>query len=79
MCLLHEVCSHLKLLKKEKTLKSKKIIKDPYDDYNELVLENAESGRVVEYYISKDINKIKFFFELYKITPIYYFLSDVYL
>ena len=60
MCLLHEVCSHLKLLIKEKTLKSPNIINDPYDDYNELELENAESGRVMEYYISKDINKIKF-------------------
>ena len=60
MCLLHEVCSHLKLLIKEKTLKSPNIINDPYDDYNELELESAESGRVMDYYISKDINKIKF-------------------
>ena len=60
MCLLHEVCSHLKLLIKEKTLKLPNIIKDQYDDYNELELESAESGRVMEYYISKDINKIKF-------------------
>ena len=60
MCLLHEVCSHLKLIIKEKTLKSPNIINDPYDDYNELELESAESGRVMEYYINKDINKIKF-------------------
>ena len=60
MCLLHEVCSHLKLLIMEKALKSPNIINDPYDDYNELELENAESGGVMEYYISKDINKIKF-------------------
>ena len=60
LCLLHEICSHLKLLIKEKTIKSPNIINDPYDNYNELKLKMAESGRIMEYYISKDINKIKF-------------------
>ena len=60
LSLLHELYSHLKLLIKEKTLKSPNIINDPYNDYNELELESAESGRVMEYYISQDINKIKF-------------------
>jgi len=60
LCLLHEICSHLKLLIKEKTIKSPNIINDPYDNYNELELDMAESGRTMEYYISKDINKIKF-------------------
>jgi hypothetical protein len=60
LCLLHELCSHLKLLIKEKTIKSPNIINDPYDNYNELELERAESGRTMEYYISNDINKIKF-------------------
>ena len=60
LCLLHELCSHLKLFIKKKILKSPNIINDPYDDYNELELESAESGRVMEYYINKDINKIKF-------------------
>ena len=60
LCLLHELCSHLKLLIKEKTIKSPNIINDPYDNYNDLELERAESGRTMEYYISNDINKIKF-------------------
>ena len=60
LCLLHELCSHLKLLLKEKTIKSPNIINDPYDDYKELELDRAESGRTLEYYISNDINKIKF-------------------
>ena len=60
VCILHELCSQLKLFIKEKALKSPNIINDPYDDYNELELENGESGRIMEYYISQDINKIKF-------------------
>ena len=60
LCLLHELCSHLKLLIKEKTIKSPNIINDPYANYNKLKLKKAESGRIMEYYISKDINKIKF-------------------
>ena len=60
MCLLKEVCSHLKLLIHDKALKLPNIINDPYDNYKELELESAERGRVMEYYISKDINKIKF-------------------
>ena len=60
VCLLHELCSQLKLFIKEKSLKSPNIINDPYDDYNELELENGESGRIMEYYFSQDINKIKF-------------------
>ena len=58
--LLHEICSHLKLLIKDKDINSPNIINDPYDNYNELSLKVAESGRIMEYYISKDINKIKF-------------------
>ena len=60
ICLLHEICSHLKLIIKDKEINSPNIINDPYDNYNELSLEMAESGRIMEYYISKDINKIKF-------------------
>jgi hypothetical protein len=60
ICLLHEICSHLKLLIKDKEINSPNIINDPYDNYNKLSLKVAESGRIMEYYISKDINKIKF-------------------
>ena len=60
MCLLKEVCSHLKLLVNNKKLKLPNIINDPYDNYNELELENEEGESLIEYYISKDINKIKF-------------------
>ena len=60
LCLLQELCSLLKLLKKEKIIKSPNIINDPYDNYKELELERVEIGRTLEYYISNDINKIKF-------------------
>ena len=60
LCLLHELCSHLKLVIKDKTMKSPNIINDPYDNYKDLELEMEESGRTMEYYISNDINKIKF-------------------
>ena len=60
LCLLHEICSHLKLDLKDKTINSPNVIHDPYNKYNELRLERSESGRTLEYYISKDINKIKF-------------------
>ena len=48
------------IINKRKTIKSTNIINDPYDNYNELELDVAESGRTMEYYIIKDINKIKF-------------------
>ena len=57
LCLLHEI---LKLVLKEKKINSPNIINDPYNKYNELRLEKAESGRILEYYINKDINKIEF-------------------
>ena len=60
ICFLHEICSHLKLLIKDKEINSPNIINDQYDNYNELSLEVAKSGRIMEYYICKDINKIKF-------------------
>jgi len=60
ICLLHELCSHLKLLIRDKTIKSPNIINDPYDNYQEIELEIGESGRTMEYYINNDINKIKF-------------------
>ena len=60
ICLLHELCSHLKLLIRDKTIKSPNIINDPYDNYQETELEIGESGRTMEYYINNDINKIKF-------------------
>ena len=60
LCLLHELCSHLKLSVKEKTIKSPNIINDPYDNYKELEWERAESVMTMEYYISNNINKIKF-------------------
>ena len=60
ICLLHEICSHLKLTLKDKKIKSPNVINDPYDIYNELQLEKKESGRTMEYYLSQDIKKIKF-------------------
>ena len=60
LCLLHEICSHIKLVLKDKKLTSPNIIHDPYNKYNDLRLERSESGRTLEYYISRDINKIKF-------------------
>ena len=60
LCLLHEICSHLKLAITNKIIKSPNVINDPHNNYNELKLENGESGRTMEYYISEDINKIKF-------------------
>ena len=60
VCLLHEICSHLKLIIKDKLIKSPNIINDPYDNYKEFSLEMAESGRIMEYYLSQDIKKIKF-------------------
>ena len=60
LCLLHEICSHIKLVIKDKKLSSPNIIHDPYNQYNELRLERSESGRTLEYYINKYINKIKF-------------------
>ena len=60
ICLLHELCSHLKLLIRDKTIKSPNIINDPYDNYQETELEIGESGRTMEYYINNDIKKIKF-------------------
>ena len=60
LCLLHEICSHIKLVLKDKKITSPNIIHDPYNKYNDLRLERSESGRTLEYYISKDINKIKF-------------------
>ena len=60
LCLLHVICSHLKLSITDKIIKSPNIINDPHNNYNELKLENGESGRTMEYYISKDINRIKF-------------------
>ena len=60
ICLLHELCSHLKLLIRDKAIKSPNIINDPYDNYQEIELEIGESGRTMEYYINNDINKIKF-------------------
>ena len=56
LCLLHEICSYLNLVLKN----SPNVIHDPYNKYKELGLERNESGRTLEYYISKDINKIKF-------------------
>ena len=60
LCLLHELFSHLKLLIKEKGVKSPTIINDPHYNYEQLKLIKGESGRTMEYYISKDIDKIKF-------------------
>ena len=60
ICLLSEICSHLKLMVKDKEIKSPNIISDPYDDYSELSLKMEESGRTIEYYLSQDIDKIKF-------------------
>ena len=60
VCLLHEIYSHLKLIIKDKLIKSPNIINDPYDNYKEFSLEMAESGRIMEYYLSQDIEKIKF-------------------
>ena len=60
ICLLHEISSHLKLTLKDKKIKSPNVINVPYDNYNELQLEKEESGRIMEYYLSQDIKKIKF-------------------
>ena len=60
ICLLHKLCSNLKLLIKDKKTKSPNVINDPYNNYKELELDMPESGRTMEYYISKDIMKIKF-------------------
>ena len=60
LCLLHEICSHLKLVLKDKKINSPNVIHVPYNKYDELRLERTESERTLEYYISKDINKIKF-------------------
>ena len=60
LCLLHEICSHIKLVLIDKKLSSSNIIHDPHNKYNELRLERSENGRILEYYISRDITKIKF-------------------
>ena len=58
--LLHEICSHCKLELRNFTIESPNVINDPYNYYEELNLKKAEMGRVMEYYINKDIKKIKF-------------------
>ena len=58
--LLHEICSHCKLELRNFTIESPNIINDPYNNYEELKLKRGEMGRVMEYYINKDIKKIKF-------------------
>ena len=61
ICLLNEICSHLKLSLKDKKIKSPNVFSDAYDNSNELLqLEMAESCRTMEYYLSQDIKKIKF-------------------
>lgn len=60
ICLLNELCSHLKLIIREKTIKTPNIIKDPYGNYQEIELDIGENGRTMEYYINNDIKKIKF-------------------
>ena len=44
------------------TIKSINIINKSYDNdyYNEIILELAEKGEIMDYYICNDINKIKF-------------------
>ena len=58
--LLHEICSKCKLELKNFAIESPNIINDPYNNYEELNLKEIEMGRVMEYYINKDIIKIKF-------------------
>ena len=60
ICLLNELCSHLKLIIREKTIKTPNIINEPYDNYQEIELEIGENGRTMEYYVNNDIKKIKF-------------------
>ena len=60
ICLLNKLCSHLKLIVREKAIKTPNIINDPYDNYQEIELEIGENGRAMEHYINNDIKKIKF-------------------
>ena len=60
LILLHEICSHSKLVARNLKVQSPTIINNPYNDYKELRMENPESGRILEFYISKNIEKIKF-------------------
>lgn len=61
LLLLHEICSHSKLIMRELVNSSPEVINNPFNNYEELRLEKAESGRILEFYISSDIKQIKFF------------------
>ena len=60
LILLHEICSHSKLAARSLKIQSPNIFNNPHNNYKELKMNNAESGRILEFYISKDINQIKF-------------------
>ena len=67
LTLLHEICSHLKLIMRNLGISSPNIINNPHNNYEELKLEFPESGRTFEFYISNDIEKIKFL--KFSLTP----------
>jgi len=60
LILLHGICSHLKLATRSLKIQSPNIFNNPHNNYMELKMNNAEIGRILDFYISKDINQIKF-------------------
>ena len=60
LILLRKICSHLKLGGRGLKISSPNIFHNPHNGYYEKEMKNSEIEKILDFYISQDIDKIKF-------------------